>query len=68
MISIIQADGLYELEKGINYGNKKDFFIPDEISANLTSIFKWWDGNSSNLNISKISSDNKNILLDFEIN
>lgn len=57
--AIVQADGLFELEKGpakpTNKGNEGDIYIPGRTFTDSTvPSSKWWNGTSSHLEIKNI--------------
>jgi M6 family metalloprotease-like protein len=55
--SLIQADGLNELENGIGIGNNGDLFDQGSRFSDITQPnSKWWDGTASGLNISGVSA------------
>jgi hypothetical protein len=59
LVSLEQADGLFELEHGYSYGGPNDLF-----NANVKNSFNdftlpdanWWNGTRSNLSVSQIST------------
>lgn len=66
-VSVEQADGLFQLEKGINHGdandffsgidlNHKNFFTPNDI-ANSLPRSTWWDGSKSTLYVTDIDEN-----------
>lgn len=58
MVSVEQADGLFELENGTSYGDANDAFstkTQTSFDATTTPNSNWWDGSSSNLAIGNIS-------------
>ncbi|MDP4180589.1 MAG: M6 family metalloprotease domain-containing protein [Bacillota bacterium] len=57
-VSLVQADGLYELEKNVNYGGTDDLFHygnKDSFDSNTEPKSLWWDETPSGLIISDIS-------------
>lgn len=59
MVSVEQADGLYQLEKNINSGGANDLFHSgwkDKFDNTTTPNSKWWNGSDSGLKISNISA------------
>jgi M6 family metalloprotease-like protein len=54
--SILQADGLYEIESSISNGfEKKDVYLPGNVFNNNTAPnSKWWDGTESGIEIKDI--------------
>ena len=63
--AIVQADGLFELEKGpakpTNIGNEGDIYIPGRTFSNTTvPNSKWWNGDASNLEIKNIQFVDEN--------
>jgi M6 family metalloprotease-like protein len=58
-ISLEQADGAYDLESNINYGDANDLFDAGSYSsftATTAPNSNWWDGTPSGLNIYNISA------------
>lgn len=58
LVSLEQADGKFDLEKNVNYGDTTDLFDASQYSAFTDMTIpnsKWWDGKSSGLNITNIS-------------
>jgi M6 family metalloprotease-like protein len=59
MVSLEQADGLFDLENNVNYGDSTDLFSADYKSTfNDTTVpdAKWWDGSNSGLSLLNISN------------
>lgn len=59
MVSLEQADGLFELENNSSYGDARDAFsTATQTSFNDTTVpnANWWDGSYSNLSIGNISA------------
>jgi M6 family metalloprotease-like protein len=55
MHSVVQADGLYELEKSLAGGNAGDIYIPGKLLNNDTDpSTKWWDNSASEVSLSNI--------------
>lgn len=55
MHSIVQADGLYELENNISGGNIGDLYLPGTSFSDLTTpSSNWWDGESSGFELDNI--------------
>jgi hypothetical protein len=55
--ALIQADGLRELERGIDWGDGKDLFrqgYKDAFSAATVPASNWWDATPSGLDIAEI--------------
>lgn len=60
--SIVQADGHFDLEHGVNSYDGGDYYVEGKILSDSTAPnSKWWDGTNSNLNINNIKflPDNK---------
>lgn len=58
MVSVEQADGEFDLEGNINYGDSSDLFDGSNYTAfndTTSPSSKLWDGQSSGLNITNIS-------------
>ena len=56
MISVEQADGNFDLERKINYGNIGDLYHAGNIfNDTSTPNSRWWSGDGSGLEISEIS-------------
>jgi hypothetical protein len=58
LVSLVQADGRFDLEKNVNAGDDGDLFragYRDSFGDNTTPNSKWWNRSSSGLNISQIS-------------
>lgn len=58
MVSVEQADGKFDLENNINYGDENDLFGGPQYTSFTdlaTPNSKWWNGQSSGLNITNIS-------------
>jgi hypothetical protein len=59
MVSVEQADGKFDLEMNMNYGDLNDLFGGPQFTT-FTDITipnsKWWNGQSSGLNITNIST------------
>jgi M6 family metalloprotease-like protein len=65
MVSVEQADGLFDLEKNKNYGQQNDFFnqgYKTSFNQSTTPNSRWWDNSDSNLNISNIRNSGSNIV------
>lgn len=59
LVSLEQADGRFDLENNANRGDDEDLFragYVDSFDDTTTPNSKWWNGSSSGLNISQISS------------
>lgn len=55
MHSIVQADGLFELENNISGGNFGDLYLPGSSFSSLTNpASDWWDGESSGFELDNI--------------
>ena len=53
--SIVQADGHFDLELGVNSYDGGDYYIEgNNLSDSTAPNSKWWDGTPSNLNINAI--------------
>jgi M6 family metalloprotease-like protein len=73
MISLLQADNLKELERGINYGNRGDLYGYEGRRAyvcgdNTSPSTDWWNGANSNLEITYISGVSSNVRFNVSIN
>lgn len=73
MVTLVQADGLWDLENNANSGDDTDLYaapIFTELSpypqANPSS--RWWDGNASGMHLENISESAPTMTLDFDIN
>lgn len=58
LVSLVQADGKFDLENNRNGGDNKDLFrggYKDSFSDTTTPNSKWWDVSASGLDISQIS-------------
>jgi hypothetical protein len=56
--ALVQADGLFHLEKDNNRGDSKDYFDSERpsLNASTTPNSKWWSGASSGISISNVSA------------
>lgn len=70
MVTLVQADGRWDLENGRNRGDWNDLFNAG--SVNSCTPFtdpstSWWAGNSSAMSITNISSSGETMWFDFSI-
>jgi M6 family metalloprotease-like protein len=57
--ALVQADGEFDLENGETYGEAKDLYYSggnDRFAGGTNPNSRWWNGMSSNLDISNISA------------
>ena len=69
-VTVVQADGRWDLERGVNYGDTTDLWAaPDyrEIGPGTTPSTPWWNGASSGLLITQISANSANMTFNFGV-
>ncbi|MGL1935343.1 MAG: carbohydrate binding domain-containing protein [Fibrobacterales bacterium] len=69
-VSVVQADGQYDLENNRSSGEAEDFFYAannSSFSAKTQPEARWWDGDYSDLVLSNISSLSDNMSFDFAV-
>ncbi len=68
MVTLVQADGLWEMENNINYGDADDLYsAPHDTQFTPTSDpnTDWWSGDPSGLSIVNISTNQTTMNFDF---
>ncbi len=71
--SLVQADGLFHFQNGVNSGDPNDTWYAENSSAHYANKFtddttpsaKWWDGSSSNLRVMNFSPLGEVMTFDF---
>jgi hypothetical protein len=66
--TLVQADGNWDLENYINYGDNTDLYKAPtytQCTPTTTPNTNWWAGTSSGLSITQISSSGSNMLFTF---
>ncbi|MGL1887260.1 MAG: carbohydrate binding domain-containing protein [Reichenbachiella sp.] len=69
-VSVVQADGLYQLENNQSSGNLDDFFFEgnnSSFSATTSPEARWWDGSYTGLSLTNISGISDVMSFDFAI-
>ncbi|OPZ14625.1 MAG: hypothetical protein BWZ10_01875 [candidate division BRC1 bacterium ADurb.BinA364] len=69
MVSLMQADGFYQLERNINYGDANDLFAgPGSQCGPLSEPkMQWWSGEPSDLVLTNISPVGTTMTFDFGV-
>lgn len=68
-VTLVQADGLWEMENHVNRGNAGDVWrSPDHVNCGPDTFpgTNWWDGSPSYLRVSNISVSGPTMTFDFD--
>lgn len=68
LVTLVQADGLWQLEQGTSYGDPNDLYrsgVSTECGPTTNPNTQWWDGNPSMARIFSISASANTMTFDF---
>jgi len=71
MVTLVQADGRWDMEKNVNEGDSTDLYgapAATALTPNTNPSSGWWDGSQSDLWIENISESQLSMTFDFNIN